>query len=294
MIHAARGIFNRLLPDVHIFTDHKAGPQAGKSPGYGISLVAETTSDDEKKVLIPPEDVGQRTAYALLQETQQGGVVDSTHQGLLFLLCALSTRCFQDSHGTAIPDGIETLRNIAVLKVMTHHEIIINLLGVALACLHVALNGLVASFWAALSFLWLFAYPTPELPTPSFEYHTAFNGVALGIGKTPRWIPSLEAGRYILLCDANALQEAGIKLKAERSLLISQILVEDDRSRLLFRNMIALEFWDCLKDTYKEVDVLVVNKIANSLVIPILDICTRLNDCGQDPWHKEQQVLNSK
>lgn len=30
MIHAARGIFNRLLPDVHIFTDHKAGEQAGK------------------------------------------------------------------------------------------------------------------------------------------------------------------------------------------------------------------------------------------------------------------------
>lgn len=39
----------------------------------------------------------------------------------------------------------------------------------------------VASFWAVFSFLLLFAYPTPELPTPSFEYHTAFNGVALGI-----------------------------------------------------------------------------------------------------------------
>ncbi|KAI3446394.1 hypothetical protein Pfo_003059 [Paulownia fortunei] len=39
----------------------------------------------------------------------------------------------------------------------------------------------VISFWAALSFLLLFAYPTPELPTPSFEFHTAFNGVALGI-----------------------------------------------------------------------------------------------------------------
>ncbi|XVE75775.1 hypothetical protein DITRI_Ditri12bG0119700 [Diplodiscus trichospermus] len=39
----------------------------------------------------------------------------------------------------------------------------------------------VTSFWAALSFLLLFAYPTPELPTPSFEYHTAFNGVAFGI-----------------------------------------------------------------------------------------------------------------
>ncbi|KAE9585313.1 putative phosphatidate phosphatase [Lupinus albus] len=39
----------------------------------------------------------------------------------------------------------------------------------------------VTPFWVALSFLLLFAYPTPELPTPSFEYHTAFNGVALGI-----------------------------------------------------------------------------------------------------------------
>ena len=39
----------------------------------------------------------------------------------------------------------------------------------------------VTSFWAGLSLLLLFAYPTPELPTPSFEYHTAFNGVALGI-----------------------------------------------------------------------------------------------------------------
>ncbi|KAI9115444.1 hypothetical protein K1719_013763 [Acacia pycnantha] len=136
MIHAARGIFNRLLPDVHIFTDHKAGPQAGKSPGYGISLVAETTSgcfisvntavsrdhaeetsdftDDEKKGLIPPEDVGQQTAYALLQEIQQGGVVDSTHQGLLFLLCAL---CPQDVSkirvGQLSQHGIETLRNIS-------------------------------------------------------------------------------------------------------------------------------------------------------------------------------------
>ncbi|KAF8403957.1 hypothetical protein HHK36_012064 [Tetracentron sinense] len=39
----------------------------------------------------------------------------------------------------------------------------------------------VTFFWAALSFLLLFAYPTPEVPTPSFEYHTAFNGVAFGI-----------------------------------------------------------------------------------------------------------------
>ncbi|XP_030525967.1 lipid phosphate phosphatase delta [Rhodamnia argentea] len=39
----------------------------------------------------------------------------------------------------------------------------------------------VTYFWTTLSFLLLFAYPTPELPTPSFEYHTAFSGVTLGI-----------------------------------------------------------------------------------------------------------------
>ncbi|XP_010524833.1 PREDICTED: lipid phosphate phosphatase delta [Tarenaya hassleriana] len=39
----------------------------------------------------------------------------------------------------------------------------------------------VSSFWSALCLLVLFAYPTPEFPTPSYEYHTAFNGVTLGI-----------------------------------------------------------------------------------------------------------------
>ncbi|KAL2487693.1 putative RNA 3'-terminal phosphate cyclase-like protein [Forsythia ovata] len=134
MIHAARGVLNRLLPDVYIFTDHKAGPQAGKSPGYGITLVAETTSgcfisadtavsyasgkedgmdDEENKELNPPEDVGEQITSILLGEIEQGGVVDSTHQGLLFLLCAL---CPQDVSkvrvGQLVPHGIEVLRHI--------------------------------------------------------------------------------------------------------------------------------------------------------------------------------------
>ncbi|KAG9153493.1 hypothetical protein Leryth_018751 [Lithospermum erythrorhizon] len=120
MIHAARGIFNRLLPDVHIFTDHKAGALAGNSPGYGISLVAETTSgcyissdsavsyargdegdmdDEEKREPVPPEEIGEQIASLLLGEIEQGGVVDSTHQGLLFLLCALCPQDVSKSSG---------------------------------------------------------------------------------------------------------------------------------------------------------------------------------------------------
>ncbi|GAV68696.1 RTC domain-containing protein/RTC_insert domain-containing protein [Cephalotus follicularis] len=135
MIHAARGIFNRLLPDVYIISDHKTAAQAGESPGYGISLVAETTSgcfisvdtaisylrkeesseiEDERQELTPPGDVGEQIASALLEEIDQGGVVDSTHQGLLFLLCALCPRDVSKIRvGKLSPYGMETLRHIA-------------------------------------------------------------------------------------------------------------------------------------------------------------------------------------
>ncbi|TYK07873.1 putative RNA 3'-terminal phosphate cyclase-like protein [Cucumis melo var. makuwa] len=145
MITAARGVFNRLLPDVHIGTDHRKGPRAGNSPGFGISLVAETTTnclisidtavsygygeeitefEEEKQELPNPEDVGEGMAYALLNDIGKGGVVDSTHQGLLFLLCALCPNDVSKVRvGEITPYGIETLRNIYdFLKVMFHIE----------------------------------------------------------------------------------------------------------------------------------------------------------------------------
>uniref|UniRef100_A0A1J3K2W4 Putative RNA 3'-terminal phosphate cyclase-like protein n=1 Tax=Noccaea caerulescens TaxID=107243 RepID=A0A1J3K2W4_NOCCA len=135
MRFAARGIFNNLLPDVYIFPNHNTSLQAGKSPGYGISLVAETTSEcyisadttvslgrieeteeldaEEKQERKPAADTGDEVASWLLQEIEKGGVVDSTHQGLLFILCAL---CQQDVSkvrvGTLSPYAVETLRNI--------------------------------------------------------------------------------------------------------------------------------------------------------------------------------------
>ncbi|KAI9194499.1 hypothetical protein LWI28_006558 [Acer negundo] len=94
------------LLNVHIFTDHKAGPQAGKSPGYGISLVAETTSGCFILLIVQ---------FLMHKEKliEQGGVVDSTHQGLLFLLCALSEPDVSKIRvGKLSAYGIETLRSI--------------------------------------------------------------------------------------------------------------------------------------------------------------------------------------
>ncbi|KAG9453692.1 hypothetical protein H6P81_006596 [Aristolochia fimbriata] len=96
MIYAARGIFNRFIPDVHIFTDHKSGPVAGR---WGLLVEIYLLLDIVVLALqaylllditqnVPPETLGIRAASMLLEEIEQG-VVDSTHQGLLFLLCAL-------------------------------------------------------------------------------------------------------------------------------------------------------------------------------------------------------------
>ncbi len=41
---AIAGLLNRLLPDVWVHTDHNAGRTGGESPGFALSLVAESTT----------------------------------------------------------------------------------------------------------------------------------------------------------------------------------------------------------------------------------------------------------
>ncbi|KAF8398668.1 hypothetical protein HHK36_014523 [Tetracentron sinense] len=64
-------------------------------------------------VQMPPGDIGTQIASILLGEIEQGGVVDSTNQGLLFLLCALCPQDVSKVHvGMLSPCAIETLRHI--------------------------------------------------------------------------------------------------------------------------------------------------------------------------------------
>ena len=44
MVDGSRGVLNELLADVRVFTDHRSGSEAGASPGYGLTLVAQTTT----------------------------------------------------------------------------------------------------------------------------------------------------------------------------------------------------------------------------------------------------------
>ncbi|CAM9300121.1 unnamed protein product [Choristocarpus tenellus] len=92
---SSRGLLNRLLPDVWVHTDHHAARTGGESPGFALSLVAESTTGAlliaetaaQKGTL--PEDLGVLGSKLLLEEIRDGGCVDSAHQSLAMLLMVL-------------------------------------------------------------------------------------------------------------------------------------------------------------------------------------------------------------
>lgn len=103
IVDAAREILNKCVSDIYIYTDHCKGNQAGRSPGFGLSLVAESTKGvllsaessskpTEQGTIVSPEDIGKQTAVSLLQEIYRGGCVDSRHQSLALLFMVLGQR----------------------------------------------------------------------------------------------------------------------------------------------------------------------------------------------------------
>lgn len=117
VVDAAKGLLNKVLPDVYVYTDHQKGASAGASAGYGVSLVAETTngclfgSEACGGAGQLPEDVGLVAAKLLLEEVQNGGCVDSANQGLILTLAVL---CPEDVSrirlGRLTPSTVKLLR----------------------------------------------------------------------------------------------------------------------------------------------------------------------------------------
>jgi RNA 3'-terminal phosphate cyclase-like protein len=105
LVETAKGILLKFLPDVYIISDHQKRDNAGKSPAFGITLVAETingtflcaeacslpkgTKNGDPSV---PEDIATQAAHNLLEEIYRGGCVDSANQHLAFLYMALNQK----------------------------------------------------------------------------------------------------------------------------------------------------------------------------------------------------------
>ena len=119
MIDGARGVLNRYIPDLYLFSDVYRGDESGRSPGYAVSLVATSTTgamhsaEQVSHAGAAPEDVGTAAARLLLEEIARGGCVDRSHQPLVLTLMALGpedvARCRM---GPLSPTAIQCLRDI--------------------------------------------------------------------------------------------------------------------------------------------------------------------------------------
>ena len=102
-ISTSKGLLLKLLPDIFIAADNFVGADAGKSPGYGLTLVAESTSDEfiglsEELVCdqsamqkhVNAEDIGLNAAKLLLDQIKKGGCVDTHHQSICLFLMSLA------------------------------------------------------------------------------------------------------------------------------------------------------------------------------------------------------------
>lgn len=119
MVDGARGVLNDFLPDVWVYTDVHKGKSSGSSPGFGLALVAETTSGALLSAelvggaSILPEDVGVTVADGLLAEIAAAGVVDSANAVLVLTLMTLGPEDVSRVRlGALTPHTVEALRMI--------------------------------------------------------------------------------------------------------------------------------------------------------------------------------------
>lgn len=79
LVESCKGVLLKFLPDVYIYTDHFTGEKSGKSPGFGLTLTAETTTGAFLSAEVAsnpagsgavtvPEDLAVEGAKALLEE----------------------------------------------------------------------------------------------------------------------------------------------------------------------------------------------------------------------------------
>ncbi|OQS00483.1 RNA 3'-terminal phosphate cyclase [Thraustotheca clavata] len=119
IVDTSRGIFNKLIPDVYIYSDHYRGAESGLSPGFALSLVAETTTgvvlgaEAAATSGSLPEDVAKSASHLLCEEIQKGGCVDTSNQCLTLLLMTLSPEDVSKVRfGKLTPYSIQYLRHL--------------------------------------------------------------------------------------------------------------------------------------------------------------------------------------
>lgn len=95
MIDAAKKVLKNVGCEVNITADVWRGENSGKSPGWGITLVAETKkgwsffAEEIGSAGAVPEDIGELTAYHLLEELSKSAVVGRNQLALAIVYMAI-------------------------------------------------------------------------------------------------------------------------------------------------------------------------------------------------------------
>lgn len=96
LVESCRSVLNTFIPDIYIYSDVYKGPEAGQSPGFGVSLVAETTtgglihSDFIGKAGMTPEEIGLKASKKLLAEIAGGGFFSGKTNYFTLILMSLT------------------------------------------------------------------------------------------------------------------------------------------------------------------------------------------------------------
>lgn len=134
VVDSAREKLNKFIPDVYIYTDHYKGVEAGNSPGFGLSLVAETTTgalisaDCVAAAGELPEALGVRTSNNLFEEISRGGCVDTQSQSICLLFMVLGPEDVSKVRfGKLSPYTVQYLRDLkdffgVTFKITTDEE----------------------------------------------------------------------------------------------------------------------------------------------------------------------------
>ncbi|CAE6357346.1 unnamed protein product [Rhizoctonia solani] len=97
MIDSCREVLNRYINDIYLVADVYRKDDSGKSPGFGMSLLATSTtgalhcSEVIGGAGALPNDIGHAASRSLLSEIRRGGCVDRHHQWLVLLLMVLGS-----------------------------------------------------------------------------------------------------------------------------------------------------------------------------------------------------------
>ena len=102
MIDTCRGVLNNFLPDVWIAVDNYKSKDLDKiSPGYGISITAETKEgfalstdmiNDNDNLRMNANDLSKECAIKFLNDIYKSGCTNGNNQGLFLFLMALSEK----------------------------------------------------------------------------------------------------------------------------------------------------------------------------------------------------------